>query len=217
MPATFRAEHVGSLLRPPGLLQARAAYAAGALPLEQLRAAEDLAILEVLERQRQLGLDAVTDGEFRRGSWLTDMADAVEGFVRDRVVLEWKGPGGGPEGSTAHAAGTKLRKMRNMTEHEVPSCESSTAVQNYFARAIQLRAGELSGRDHRKILCNARRAAEGSHGDYSRRSAVAGLQGVSYIQFDAPYYTHYLDPQHRARMQAEGRDPDQELEKAIRG
>ena len=120
MPNAFRAEHVGSLLRPPELLQSRAAHAAGNLPLEELRAVEDRAILEVLEKQSELGLDVVTDGELRRGSWLTDMAEAVEGFVSERMPLEWKGPGGGVEGSTAHAAGAKLRKLRKMTGYEVP-------------------------------------------------------------------------------------------------
>src|SRR5579863_6984650 len=120
MAKSFRAEHVGSLLRPADVLQARAAYIAGSLPLDQLRAAEDRAILQALKKQSELGLDAVTDGELRRGSWLTDMADAVEGFVSDRVALEWKGPGGGVEGSTAHAAGAKLCKQRKMTGHEVP-------------------------------------------------------------------------------------------------
>src|SRR5579871_3106037 len=120
MRQTVRAEHVGSLLRPAELLEARAAQANGRLTLDQLRAIEDRAILGVLDKQRQLGLDVVTDGEMRRGSWLTDMAEAVEGFVPERVPLEWKGPGGGVEGSTAHAAGAKLRKLRKMTGHEVP-------------------------------------------------------------------------------------------------
>src|SRR6202030_1532418 len=102
MPKSYRAQHIGSLLRPEEVLQAHTAYAAGGLPLEQLRAAEDRAILQVLEKQSQLGLDVVTDGEMRRGSWLTDMADAVHGFVPERVPLEWKGPGGGVGGGTAH-------------------------------------------------------------------------------------------------------------------
>src|SRR5450631_892372 len=120
MCAQYRAEHVGSLLRPPELLLARGAHAEGRISLGQLRALEDSAILKALEKQHELGLDVVTDGELRRGSWLTDMADAVDGFVTERVPLEWKGPGGGMEGSTAHAAGAKLRKVRKMTGHEVP-------------------------------------------------------------------------------------------------
>src|ERR1700733_10791370 len=119
MPTPFRAEHVGSLLRPVEVLQARADYAAGGLTLDQLREGEDRAILDVLEKQSELGLDVVTDGELRRGSWLTDMADAVDGYVSERVPMEWKGPGGGVEGSTAPAAGAKLFKLRKMTGHEV--------------------------------------------------------------------------------------------------
>jgi len=60
------------------------------------------AILEALEMQRQVGIDVYTDGELRRGSWLTDMAEAVEGFVPTRVPLRSCGRGGGKEASTAH-------------------------------------------------------------------------------------------------------------------
>ena len=97
MTSRFRAEQVGSLLRPPELLAARSAHAAGQISLEQLRAAEDRAILAAIEKQRAIGLDVLSDGEMRRGSWLTDMADAVEGFVPEKVTLEWKGPGGGAD------------------------------------------------------------------------------------------------------------------------
>src|SRR5437764_9901370 len=120
MATTYRAEHVGSLLRPVELLRARAGYAQGKIPLDQLREKEDQAIAEALERQRQIGIDVVSDGEMRRGSWLTDMADAVEGFVPHRVVLEWKGPGAAREGSTALAAGAKLKKLQKLTAHELP-------------------------------------------------------------------------------------------------
>src|SRR5438094_28153 len=120
MPARYRAEQVGSLLRPAELLQARAAFAESKISLEELRAKEDQAIAQALEKQRQIGIDIFSDGEMRRGSWLTDMADAVEGFVPQRVELDWKGPGGGREGSTALAAGAKLRKARKLTGHELP-------------------------------------------------------------------------------------------------
>ena len=219
MPATFRAEHVGSLLRPPGLLQARAAYAAGALPLEELRAAEDLAILEVLERQRQLGLDAVTDGEMRRGSWLTDMADAVDGFVSDRVALEWKGPGGGVEGSTAHAAGAKLRKLRKMTGHEVPFLKNNThgpfkitlpAPSNFMLASYKAGITDKFYPTHADLLKDLVEIV---------RDDVQWLvsEGARYIQFDAPYYSHYLDPRQQARMREAGLDPEKELENAIAG
>src|ERR1700732_4308703 len=114
MKSLDRAEHVGSLLRPPELLAARAAFAEDKLDPQELREIEDRAILGALEKQTACGLDRITDGEFRRGSWLTDMAAAVQGFVRDRVVLDWKAPGGGPEVSSANAVGGKLRKPRHL-------------------------------------------------------------------------------------------------------
>src|SRR5438067_6090393 len=120
MPARYRAEQVGSLLRPAELLQARAAYAESKIPLEELRAKEDHAIAQAFEKQRQIGIDIFSDGEMRRGSWLTDMADAVEGFVPQRVEMEWKGPGGGREASTALPAGAKPKKLRQLTAYELP-------------------------------------------------------------------------------------------------
>src|SRR5881397_937797 len=120
MPARYREEQVGSLLRPAELLQARAAYAESKIPLEELKAREDAAILQALEKQQRIGIDIISDGEMRRGSWLTDMAEAVDGFVPQRVELEWKGPGGGREGSTAVAAGARLKKRRHLTGHELP-------------------------------------------------------------------------------------------------
>src|SRR2546422_3682520 len=120
MPARFRAEQIGSLLRPAELLQARAAFTESKIPLEELRAKEDHAMRQALEKQRRVGIDILSDGEMRRGSWATDMAEAVEGFVPQRVELEWKGPGGAREGSTLLAAGAKLKKARKLTAHELP-------------------------------------------------------------------------------------------------
>jgi methionine synthase II (cobalamin-independent) len=219
MPSHFRAEHVGSLLRPVEVLQARAAHAAGSLPLEQLRAAEDRAILEVLEKQSQVGLDVVTDGELRRGSWLTDMADAVDGFVSERVPLEWKGPGGGLEGSTAHAAGAKLRKARKMTGHEVPFLKKNARVafkvtlpapSNFMQISYKPGITEKFYPTHSALLKDL---VEIVHDEVSWLVS----EGVKYIQFDAPYYSHYLDPQRQEGMRKAGLDPYKELENAIAG
>ncbi len=219
MAASIRAEHVGSLLRPAELLSARAEHAAGNLSLEKLREAEDRAILSVLEKQRQLGLDVVTDGEMRRGSWLTDMADAVEGFVPERVPLEWKGPGGGVEGSTAHAAGAKLRKLRKMTGHEVPFLQQHAgapfkvtlpAPSNFMLASYKAGITEKVYPTHADLLRDLVAIV---------RDEVQWLvaEGVRYIQFDAPYYSHYLDPRQQAQMRQAGLDPGKELENAIAG
>ncbi len=76
----FRADHVGSLLRPPALLQARAKAAAGELASEDLEVAEDTAIREVIAIQRDVGLSTATDGEFRRAYWHMDFIYALGGI-----------------------------------------------------------------------------------------------------------------------------------------
>jgi hypothetical protein len=68
----FRADHVGSLLRPPALLRARADRAAGTITADQLTQAEDDAIREAVAMQEAAGLRSATDGEFRRAEWHTD-------------------------------------------------------------------------------------------------------------------------------------------------
>src|SRR3954452_7280497 len=118
MTTPYRADQIGSLLRPPELLAARAARAEGRLTDEALHAVEDGAILDALAQQRASGVDVLTDGEFRRGAFLTDIHEAVEGFVSERVELEWHGPGGGAEGSVAPVVGGRLRPRRPLVKHE---------------------------------------------------------------------------------------------------
>src|SRR5689334_9134487 len=78
----FRADHVGSLLRPPELLRAREEYAAGKIPAEQLHAVEDAAITEVVRQQEEVGLQSATDGEFRRASWHMDFIYQLGGVTQ---------------------------------------------------------------------------------------------------------------------------------------
>ncbi len=78
----FRADHVGSLLRPPALLEAREKFAAGEIDADQLRAVEDEAIRDVIALQRDAGLQSATDGEFRRASWHMDFIYSLDGISR---------------------------------------------------------------------------------------------------------------------------------------
>ncbi len=219
MPQRVRAENVGSLLRPAELLKARDAHAQSKLSTEELRTIEDRAILQAFESQRRCGIDIFTDGELRRGSWLTDMAEAVEGFVADKVVMNWKGPGGGAEGSTAQVVGGRLRKVRKLTAHEIPLLKESSpgpfkitlpAPSNFMVASYK---PGVTGRfypTHTDLLHEIVEIV---------RDEVQWLvvQGVTYIQLDAPYYSHYLDPAQRERMRAAGVDPDEEFSAAIAG
>jgi 5-methyltetrahydropteroyltriglutamate--homocysteine methyltransferase len=78
----FRADHVGSLLRPPELHEAREAHAAGKLDDDGLKAAEDAAIDEAVRMQEEVGLQSVTDGEFRRATWHMDFIYSIDGISK---------------------------------------------------------------------------------------------------------------------------------------
>jgi 5-methyltetrahydropteroyltriglutamate--homocysteine methyltransferase len=213
----YRAEQVGSLLRSEELLKARNSFAERSIAEEQFRDVEDRAIRDALQRQRDAGMDILSDGEFRRGSWLTDMAEAVEGFVADRVFMDWKGPGGAAEASTANAVGGKLRKHRNLTALELPFLRQEArgpfkvtlpAPSNFMVSSYK---PGLTDRFY------ASRAALLQDLVEIIREEIQWLvaQGAVYIQLDAPYYSHYLDPQHREQMLSEHRDPDRELADGI--
>jgi len=81
MVVTARAEHVGSLLRPPYLLEARQAHATGTLDAAAFKAVEDRAVREVIALQEQVGCPVVTDGELRRDSFQSQLTAAVDGFA----------------------------------------------------------------------------------------------------------------------------------------
>src|SRR3954453_6570732 len=110
----FRADHVGSLLRPPTLLAARAAHAAGEIDITALRAAEDEAIRDVVAMQERVGLQAATDGEFRRTSWHMDFIHRLGGIERtdERIEVRVHGAAGGtsfPSAGDARRAGRRPR------------------------------------------------------------------------------------------------------------
>jgi 5-methyltetrahydropteroyltriglutamate--homocysteine methyltransferase len=215
----LRAEQVGSLLRPQGLLAARADLARGAITIDALRAEEDTAIRRAVSRQQAIGLDVFTDGEMRRASWLTGMADAVDGFEPDSVMLEWHGPGGGREKTTARIVGARLRKRRMLSEDEVPLMQSLGAVpfkvtvpapSNFVPTGFKPGVTDRYYRDRDELLADLVTIV---------RDEVRWLiaQGVRYIQLDAPFYSHYLDPEHRQRMKSSGTDPDAEFNAAVAG
>ena len=92
----FRADHVGSLLRPPRLLTARDEFAAGIIDAAQLREVEDEAIRTVVAMQEDIGLQAATDGEFRRASWHMDFIYQLGGISQapGNLAVRFEGPSG---------------------------------------------------------------------------------------------------------------------------
>lgn len=88
----FRADHVGSLLRPAKLLEAREGFAAGNVSADELRSIEDDAIRDVVQMQSDVGLRSVTDGEFRRSSWHMDFIYEIDGIskVEENITVHFQ-------------------------------------------------------------------------------------------------------------------------------
>jgi 5-methyltetrahydropteroyltriglutamate--homocysteine methyltransferase len=213
MSSPFRADQVGSLLRPARLLQARQAVAAGSLSREVLREQEDAAILEALARQRDVGIPVLSDGEFRRGSWVTDMAESVAGFVARSRVVEWHGPGGGAEASTSQVVGERLRQRRRLTADEGaflarhaggPYKVTLPAPSNFYVVSWQDGITDSAYRSRSDLLADVVAIV---------RAEVEALvaAGVPYVQLDAPYYGSFIDERERGRLRESGVDPDAAL------
>lgn len=210
----YRADHVGSLLRPQELLQARAS---GAGP-DALKQAEDQAILQALDLQRQAGLDVFTDGEYRRGTWLGDMADAVEGFEPASVMLEWHGPGGGAEPSTSHIVGSKLRQKHRLTEHEASFLQEHAPgpwkMTMPAPSVFQLSSFQAGTTD--KAYPTRWDLLQEISGIVKREVEALIDDGCSYIQLDDAFMAFYLDASGRQRLQARGVDLERSLDEGIR-
>ena len=220
MASEYRADQVGSLLRPAALKQARDERATGRLSADELRAVEDRCILDALAMQRAVGIDVVTDGEFRRFSFMSDLADAVEGFVPDAEGSAWHGPDGVERrpGGFAPVIGRKLQQRRRLAAHEaaflaehaatpfkitVPSASLFASVTSYrpalVSDAYPTRADLL--RDLTGILSAELRALAD--------------EGVAYLQIDAPSYTHLVDADAREAARARGVDVDDLIDQFI--
>lgn len=128
MAQQYRAEHIGSLLRPPEIFEARTAHQAGQLDDARLAEVEDRAILTALDMQRQVGIDVLSDGEYRRSWFSAAFADSVEGkeYDPDAVVVPgWQGEFGEQAeetvsdiGFAVQMIGAELRQVRRFAAHE---------------------------------------------------------------------------------------------------
>src|ERR1700722_9609821 len=111
MATPFRADHVGSFLRPAELLDARRN---GKMPAEDLQALEDTHIRRIFEKQKELGFEVFTDGELRRRNFMSDFTDAVEGFdMGDAVNQTWKAEQAKGQ-PVSHVTGIVAKKLRQV-------------------------------------------------------------------------------------------------------
>src|SRR5215469_9006066 len=219
MPTAYRADHVGSFLRPAELLEARKNAASDP---ERLRELEDLHILRILAKQQELGFELATDGELRRRNFMSDFTDAVEGFdMGDSVARSWKAGEmkAAPVSSVTGIVSKKLRQTRPLTGHELPFLKKNSTVAIKMTLpsatqfpAISFKAGvsDTVYKNHSELLWDI---VEIIKNDLSKLSS----EGVNYIQIDAPRYSYYMDPKWRECILTEMKmDPDRALDEAIR-
>ena len=217
MTLEYRADHVGSFLRPPDLLQARKT---GMQPTE-LHALEDRHILRVLEKQKELGFEVSTDGELRRSNFMSDFTDAVEGFdFGDAVSRKWNDDAKDASAQAApvsHVNGIvtgRLRQREPLTGRELPFLKkhAQAAVKMTLPSATQFPA-----------ISFKYGVTDAAYADpYALLSAITDIMaedvktlsssGISYLQIDAPRYSYYLDAKWTAWMEKELRvDPAEML------
>jgi 5-methyltetrahydropteroyltriglutamate--homocysteine methyltransferase len=211
----YRADHVGSLLRPAELLDARHANA----PSEALRALEDQHILRVLARQRELGLDVVTDGELRRSNFMSDLTDAVAGFdTGDAIARAWQGSGAKVTSVTGIVV-RKLVQRRTLTAGELPFLRAHAAApcKVTLPSATQFPAIAFKRGITDQIYQTPSELLWEIGGIIRDEMQALAEAGVPYLQIDAPRYSYYMDPKWRSWLTREmGVDADAALDEAIR-
>lgn len=219
MPTPFRADHVGSFLRPQELLEARKTSAPGS---ERLRTLEDREIERVLAMQKELGFEIFTDGEFRRRNFMSDFTDAVEGFdMGDAVARTWKAGEGkdAHESSVMGVVGSKLRQVRPLTGHELSylKAHSPGSIKMTLPSATQFPAISFKWGITDKVYKNHSALLWDIVEIMKKELARLSAEGVSYVQIDAPRYSYYLDAKWRDWIRSEMKvEPDELLDDSIR-
>jgi 5-methyltetrahydropteroyltriglutamate--homocysteine methyltransferase len=209
----FRADHVGSLLRPPELLRTREEHQAGRLSAEELRRAEDAAIRDAVRMQQEIGLQGVTDGEFRRGSWHMDFLYQIGGVGKSDQTLriQFKNEAGTVEfAPTAHRVGGKLRLDKTIFGDDFAFLKSvapagtvpkltipSPSMLHYRGGRAAIDADvypdmEEFWRDLAQV--------------YSQEIAQLHILGCTYLQLDDTSLAYLNDPAQRAYVDSIGGD-----------
>jgi len=205
----FPADHVGSLLRPAALRDARLAFKRGELDRDALTAVEDDAIRDVVSKQEALGLQSITDGEFRRDWWHIDFLERLEGVEarRDPSTASFHGA---DEVVPVLTVTGKVRHVRSIfadTFRFLKSVTTCTAKLTIPSPAmLHLRGGRpaidrAAYPDLEEFWADVAAA-------YRAEIAALADAGCTYLQLDDVSYAYLCDPKIRAGYVARGDDPD---------
>lgn len=209
----FRAEHVGSFLRPAALLEARAAFRAGTLDAAGLRAAEDAAIRDVVKFQEDLGLHSITDGEYRRTYFHTDFLLQLDGIEEQGGTQVKFHQHGGKEldyappkmvvtGKVRHAKPIQLADYQFLASvtKETPKVTIPSPTMLHF-RAGREGISEAAYPDMDAFFADVGAAY---------RAEVKSLAdaGLRYLQLDDTNLAYLCDDTQRENARKRGLDPD---------
>jgi len=206
----FRADHVGSLLRPAALKEKRAQRERGEISDAELRAAEDAAIIAVIAKQAEVGLQSATDGEYRRAMWHFDFLerlDGVEGFRAAHGIAFQGGIETAPKGLrvtrkigySSHPMISHFEFLRDQTKATAKMTIPSPSVLHFRGgrRAIS-DAIYPDMDDFYRDLGQAYRAAVNAFAD----------AGCRYLQLDEVNLAYLCDPEQRKMLHERGDDPE---------
>jgi 5-methyltetrahydropteroyltriglutamate--homocysteine methyltransferase len=218
----FRADHVGSLLRPQSLLAARDEHKQGRLDDAGLKAAEDDAIREVVRQQESVGLQTATDGEFRRTSWHMDFIYSLRGVSRtdEMIKVRMKNAAGdndftsaaltvdGKLGIDGPIFGDAFTFLRDTVTTGTPKLTiPSPSMVHYRGGPSALDPSVYADEDSFWDDLSA------AYADQVREIAALGC---TYLQLDDTSLAYLNDPAQRAEITAQGRDADHQHERYIR-
>jgi len=218
----FRADHVGSLLRPPSLLEARGRFAAGELDADGLRAVEDEAVDEVVRMQADVGLQTATDGEFRRASWHMDFIYAITGISKadQDLAVHFRNADG-----TLDFTPAGLRVDGPLSIDEPVFADDFAFLQGSVqpAQTAKLTIPSPSMVHYRGGAAAIDPAVypdedsfwDALSGAYRQQVAGIAAQGCRYLQLDDTSLAYLNDPAQRAELAGQGRDAEHQHERYI--
>src|SRR5580704_2789375 len=214
----YRADHVGSFLRPAELLEA---WRNGKDP-QRLHDLEDRHIARVLAKQKELGFEIFTDGELRRRNFMSDFTDAVEGFdLGDSLDRTWEAAES-KGAATLRVAGIvtkKLKQVRPLTGHELPYLKKNSpgAIKMTLPSATQFPAISYKSGVTDKVYETHSALLWDIVAIMKTDLAKLAGEGVKYIQIDAPRYSYFMDEKWRQWIRKEMKvEPDALLDESIR-
>ena len=210
----FRADHVGSLLRPQRLLKAREKREAGVLTAEALREIEDDCIREVVTLQQDVGLKGITDGEFRRTHWSSDFLTAIGGVVfgESRFEADFRRADGTDlkHSVASLSVAGKLSRPNGIQTRDFAFLKS---VANAVPKVSIPSPSVLHFRSGREgVAAAAYPEMEDFFADltgiYNAEIMDLAALGARYIQFDDTNFAYLCDPKLRAASVKAGHDPN---------